>query len=71
MRINVTAPMQPLDDSAIDQPVLGILAGATEGNAAALSAAEGGLAEVLQTDDLARHRHRRARGWNLGAARRD
>lgn len=58
MRIHVTDPMDPADDSGIDQPVL--LALAAEATPVAVFAEEVWLGE-LPTDDLARHRHRRAR----------
>jgi hypothetical protein len=61
MRIHVTDPLDPVDDSAIDQPVLLTLAAAAKAKAVAAFAEEDRLADVLHADELARHRHRRSR----------
>lgn len=50
------------DDSLVEHPVSATLAATAEGLAAAASA-EQDVGEVFDTDDLARHRHRRTRRW--------
>ena len=70
MGVHVTDPLSPVDDPAIDQPVLLPVAAAAKAKAVAALAEENRLAEVLHADDLARHRHRRSRRGPVSKLRR-
>ena len=62
MRTHATDSTHRRDGSPVEHPVSASLAATAEGLAAAASAEEG-VGEVFDADDVARHRHRRARRW--------
>ena len=64
MRTNATDSRHRRDGSLVEHQISASLAATAEGLAAAASA-EQDVGEVFDADGLARHRHRRSRGWRL------